>query len=94
MHKNPIRFRFIIAAPKCSIKPLSKAVTSFYLRLFYNQIEHYNLKGYFYSSIKTFWVIQNNQPVIDSLNKINLKGKADCISTFDFSMLYMTNFLM
>ena len=89
MHKNPIKFRFIIAAPKCSIKPLSKAVTSVF-KLFYNQIEHYNLKSYFYSSIKTFWVIQNNQPVIDSLNKINLKGKADCISTFDFSTLYTT----
>ena len=27
LHKNPLKFRFIIAAPDCSIKPLSKAVT-------------------------------------------------------------------
>ena len=26
MHKNPITFRFIIASPACSIKPLSKDI--------------------------------------------------------------------
>ena len=26
LHKNPIKFRFIIAAPECSSKPLSKTV--------------------------------------------------------------------
>ena len=28
MHKNSCKFRFIIAAPKCSIKPLNKAITN------------------------------------------------------------------
>ena len=87
LHKNPTKFRFIIAAPKCSVKPLSKAVTSVF-RLFYNQIENYNMKCCFYSSVKTFWVIENNHDVLNSLNKINRKGKANCISTYDFSTLY------
>ena len=26
MHKNPVRSRFIIALPKCTVKPLSKDV--------------------------------------------------------------------
>ena len=26
LHENPIRARFVILAPKCSLKPLSKAV--------------------------------------------------------------------
>ena len=87
LHKNPLKFRIIIAAPKCSVKPLSKAITSVF-RLFYNQIERYNMKCCFYSSVKTFWVIENNRDVLNSLDKINKKGKANCISTFDFSTLY------
>ena len=39
LHKNPLKFRFIIAVPQCSLKPLSKAITSVF-RLFYNQIEN------------------------------------------------------
>jgi len=35
-----------------------------------------------------FWVIQNNQKVLESLNSLNKRGKANCISTFDFSTLY------
>ena len=87
MHKTPIKFRFIIAAPKCSVKPLSKAVAAIF-KQFYYQIEQYNKKSFFYSGVKTFWVIQNNQPVIDSINRINSKRQAKSISTFDFSTLY------
>ena len=86
MYKKPIKFRFIIAAPKCSIKPLSKAVTSVF-KLFFQQIESYNRKSYFYSGIKTFWVIQNNEPVLNSVNKINARKRAKCISSFDFSTM-------
>ena len=46
------------------------------------------MKCCFYSSVKTFWVIENNHDVLNSLNKINRKGKANCISTYDFSTLY------
>ena len=87
MHKNPIKFRFIIAAPKCATKPLSKALASIF-KQFYRQIELYNAKSHFYSGIKTFWVIQNNAPVIASINNLNKRGKAKSISTFDFSTLY------
>ena len=87
LHKNPLKFRFIIAAPSCSVKALSKAVTSVF-RLFYNQIENYNMKCCYYSSVKTFWVIENNKEVLNSLNKLNKRGKASRISTFDFSTLY------
>ena len=87
LHKKPLKFRFIIAAPSCSVKPLSKAITSVF-KMFYNQIERYNMKCCYYSSVKTFWVIQNNQDVLNSLKKLNKRGKASCISTFDFSTLY------
>ena len=87
LHKNPIKFRFIIAAPNCSVKPLSKAVTKFF-KLFYRQIEKYNEKSQFYSSAKTFWVIQNNENVFESISKLNSRNAAKTMSTFDFSTLY------
>ena len=37
LHKNPLKFHFIIAAPNCSIKPLSKAITKIFRR-FYRQV--------------------------------------------------------
>ena len=87
LHKNPIKFRFIIAAPKCSVKPLSKAVTKI-LKLFHQQIEEYNKKCCYFSSVKSFWVIQNNEEVIKSIKKINKRKNARTISKFDFSTLY------
>ena len=87
LHKKPLKFRFIIAAPKCSVKPLSKAITSVFQQ-FYKQVDNYNSKLRYYSSTKSFWVIQNNQPVIERLTALNRRGRAKCISTFDFSTLY------
>ena len=46
LHKNPSKARFIIAAPKCSVKPLSKAVTAA-LKLMYKQVENYNYKSHY-----------------------------------------------
>ena len=88
-HKNPSKARFIIASPKCSIKPLSRALTSIF-KLFYKQIEAYNLKCQYFSGVKSFWVVQfqNNQPVIEAIEKINRRSSASSISTFDFSTLY------
>ena len=87
MHKNPVGFRFIIASPRCSIKPLSKDITSIF-KLFYKKVERYHLKGRIWSGINKFWVIQNNKPVINSILNINKRGAARHISTFDFSTLY------
>ena len=87
MHKNPTKSRFIIAAPKCSIKPLSKAVTQIF-RLFYKQIESYNKKCKYFTGVNAFWVVQSNQKVTECMKKINSRGKAKSISTFDFSTLY------
>ena len=86
MHKNPISFLFIIASPVCSIKPLSKDITSIF-KLFYEKVERYHTKGRLWSGVKTFWTIQNSYPVISSINKLNKCKAAKSVSTFDFSML-------
>ena len=87
MHKNPIKFRFIIAAPDCSIKPLSKAVAAVF-RLLQSQIESYSLKSKFFSGVNTFWVIQNNRSITQSIKRLNSRNRAHSIYTFDFSTLY------
>ena len=42
----------------------------------------------FFTVINTFWVVQNNKPVIDAINGLNRRRKATSFSTFDFSTLY------
>ena len=87
LHKTPIKARYIIASQICSVKKLSKDITSIF-KLAYNQVEKYNLKAFTFSGIKTFWVIQNSQPVLNNIEKINTKKNAKTISSFDFSTLY------
>ena len=87
MHKTPSKARFIVAAPICSIKQLSKAVTTAF-KIFFKLIEKYNKISSFFSGVNTFWVIQNNSPVINSVNQLNKRSAAKSITTFDFSTLY------
>ena len=87
LHKSPVGARFIIAAKRCSIKPLSKAIMKVF-KLIYKQIENFHAKGKFYSNYNLFWVIQNSRPVIEKLNSINNRKKAKSITTYDFSTLY------
>ena len=87
MHKTPIGSRFIIASSNCSIKPLSKKVTSAF-KLIFNTIQSYHKKSKFYSEMNTFWVIQNNIPVLESIQSLNRRNAAKTVSTYDFSTLY------
>ena len=87
MHKSPIGARFIIASKQCVVKPLSKNITAAF-KLLYKSVEKYHSKCKFYSGINSFWVIQNNKPVIDTLNKLSNRNAAKPVSTYDFSTLY------
>ena len=46
----------------------------------YMQIESYNSKSHYFSRLKSFWPVQNNQPVIDAVSKLKLRLK-HCTST-------------
>ena len=87
MHKNPTKARFIIAAPRCSLKPLSKALAAVF-KLIYQQVESYNEQCCFFSGVKTFWPILNNVPVLNSIKNLNQRCKASSITCFDFLTLY------
>ena len=56
--------------------------------MFFRQLQTYNDKCRFFTGINTFWVIQNNKPVIDAINGLYKCRKATLVSTFDFSTLY------
>ena len=87
MHYTPSRARFIVASSKCSSKPLSQAV-SMVFKLLFHQVQSFHAKSMFYINFNRFWVIENSSPIIEKLNKINIKKKAKDISTYDFSTLY------
>ena len=77
MHKSPIKARFVIASLKSSVKHLARTITSVF-HLFFRQIQTYNDKGRFFTDVNTFWVVQNNKPVIDAMNGFNKRRKATC----------------
>ena len=87
LHKNLTKTRFIIATPNCSVRaPQEAAVAA--LKLIYDQIKHYNFIIEYYSDVKIFWPVQNNQTVINTISKSNSSYKAVSVSTFDFCALY------
>ena len=87
LHKNPVGFRFIIASKHCTIKQLSKNISSAF-SLFQKQINAYHTKTHFYSGIKTYWIVQNRDPILNAVKKSTIRRSAKCISSFDFSTLY------
>ena len=87
MHKKPVGARFIIASKQCVTKEISKDIASLF-KLFLKQVRNYHKKSQYFSGVKTFWVIDNNKNVLDSLKSLSKKNRAKKLSTFDFSTLY------
>ena len=87
LHKTPVKFRFIIASKCCSTQILTKNVSSVF-SLFQKQVETYHQKAHFYSGIKTYWIVQNREPVIRAVNNSHTRRSAKCLSSYDFSTLY------
>ena len=87
LHKNPVKFRFIIASKRCTTKVLSKDLSSIF-SLFQKQIDTYYKKAHYYSGIKSYWIVQNRDPVLQAVKKSGIRRSAKCISSFDFSTLY------
>jgi len=87
MHKTPTGKRFIIASKQCSTKQISASVSQVF-KLIYRQVENFHKNAKFLSNYNQFWVLQNCNPVLKALNRINKRQNAKSISTFDFSTLY------
>ena len=54
----------------------------------FRQVQTNNGKYRFLKEVKTFWIAQNNKPVIDAMNKLDKRRKITYISTFEFLTLY------
>ena len=78
--KAPTKAKCIIAALKCSIKPLPTTINS-EPKLLCNQIKISNSKS-------QFGTIQNPQPILNSLESLNKLNKGNNVSLFNFSTLH------
>ena len=54
----------------------------------YSQVENFHKYAKFLSNYNKFWVLQNSNPVLEAVKRINKRHNAKSISTFDFSTLY------
>ena len=52
------------------------------------QVKKYHESSQYFSGIKSFWVIDNNINVINTLKSLSKRNRAKQLSTFDFSTLY------
>ena len=90
MHKNPSGTRIIAASAQCSTKGLSEIVTIALDKIL--QIRRkYCQTIYSATGVNTMWIINNNQPLLHELQKINHSKhnqKAEQIHTYDFATLY------
>ena len=93
MHKTPVKHRFIVAAKSSSTKQISTAVSNTF-KLIHRQTENFHRYSKFDANYNKFWVIQNADPVLAALNKINSKKSAKRISCFDFSTFIPTFHMM
>ena len=66
---------------------MSKDVASLF-KLFIQQVKTYHQKSQYFTGIKTFWVIDNNLDVLNSIRSLSCKKRAKQVSTYDFSTLY------
>ena len=86
-HKNPIKFRFIVASRGSSLKPLASAL-GLGLKEIRIQRKFYCQKLLQYDGINRYWVIDSSQPIINCVTELNESYNIKSIATYDFSELY------
>ena len=90
LHKQPLKFRFIISGVNTFLKPALKACTNV-LRAIKNQQLWYCNYLYSVTGYNRMWICNKSQDIIKSINTINDKNSACDTESYDFSTLY-TNF--
>ena len=87
LHKTPYGSRFIAASSTCSTKPLSGLLTTCLSHIMTHFKEYCN-GIYTNTGINCFWIINNLQQVLQSLQLLNVTSEAVGFESFDFSTLY------
>ena len=86
-HKSPVSFRFITSGAACSLQQLSKYV-GVCLKSLLHSAKNRSLYDNKFHPRNDYYVIDNNEPVLDFINANNLIKGSKSISTYDFSTLY------
>ena len=86
-HKNPLKFRFIVASRLCATKSISEPLTCI-LKLFLRMHRAYCRTIKLIRNHNRMYIIDNSKPLLDELNVVSCRGNAKSIGTFDFSTLY------
>ena len=87
MHKNPIKFRYIIASRQCAAKGVAKNLTKI-LKLVMEINRNYCRKIKWYTGVNRMWIATGTKDILEDIHHINKKKKASTVETFDFSTLY------
>ena len=61
---------FSCCLKKCSRKLISKVISNAF-KLIFDQIQSLYDESYFYFSFKQFWAIENPEPILEKIEKIN-----------------------
>ena len=87
LHKKPYGTRFIAASNKCTTKELSTLLTYCFTTIT-NHFKQY-CEGIFRNTgVNCFWIINNSQQVLTTIQNLNATTKPKCFNSFDFSTLY------
>ena len=87
LHKQPYGTRFIASSHKCTTKPVSRLFTSCF-KLITNNYKQYCNGIFCKTGVNCFWIVDNSQQVLSTLNKINYFSTARHFDSYDFSTLY------
>ena len=90
LHKNPYGTRFIAASHKCTTKPLSKLLTSCLKGITVHYKQYCN--GIFVGlELTVFWIIDNSQLVLSTLNQINYFSMARHFDSYEAFRIQHSN---
>ena len=86
-HKNPVKFRFIVASNDCSNKPFSNAISKALKKVRIDRKYACEVSQKF-DGVNKYWIIDSSQPIIDCVERLNQKQMTKSITTYDFTNLY------
>ena len=87
MHKDPVKFRFIIGSRTAVIKPAAKKLVQI-LKLIMKTHRRYCVKIKLYTGIERFWIAENHANILQNIESLNNRNAARNFKVFDFSTLY------
>ena len=86
-HKVPVKFRPIISGTTSATKTLSQSIGEC-LKLIMKSCKRKSDNLFKCTGINTYWVVDNNRPIINIMEALNHTKNARNVETFDFTTLY------